>query len=187
MNCSWNKLAALAASIALHVALVACIEAPIDAGRVKALLREPETTPLHAVLGEGRATQISRGIEKIGIDQLPSAAMAPERSLLPGLHYYRTRELDVVPGIMTQAEPAYPERAARRFLAGKVILRLFIDEYGKVERVVTVRADPPGYFEQPAEDAFRGARFSAGMKGGKPVRTQITLEVNFEHPAAPGS
>ncbi len=95
--------------------------------------------------------------------------------------------MDAVPGIMTRVEPRYPESAARRFLAGKVVLRLFIDESGKVVRVVTLQANPPGYFEQPAEEAFRVARFSPGMKEGRPVKVQLTLEVSFEHPAAPGS
>lgn len=88
---------------------------------------------------------------------------------------------------MTRVEPEYPESAARRFLAGKVVIRLFIDESGKVERVVTLSADPPGHFERPAEEAFRAARFSPGMKDGRAVKVQITLEVNFEHPPAPGS
>ena len=106
---------------------------------------------------------------------------------VPMVRYYRTRELDVPPGIMSHVEPAYPERAARRFVGGKVVIRLFIDESGSVERVETVRAEPPGYFEQPAADAFKAARFSPGMKGGRPVKVQLTLQVDFQHPQPPGS
>lgn len=86
---------------------------------------------------------------------------------------------------MTRVEPQYPESALRRFLAGKVVIRLFIDESGHVERVVTLRADPPGYFETSVEKAFRVARFSPGIKGGRPVKVQVTLEVDFEHPPVP--
>jgi protein TonB len=107
------------------------------------------------------------------------------RSLLPGQRYYRTRELDVRPGIMTHVNPVYPDAAARRFLAGKVVIRLFIDEAGTVERIVTVKAEPPGYFEQSAERAFRAARFTPGMKNGRPVKVQMLLEVSFDSPATP--
>jgi protein TonB len=109
------------------------------------------------------------------------------RSLWPGQRYYRTRDLDVRPGIMTRVDPVYPDAAARRFLTGKVVIRLFIDEAGAVERVVTVKAEPPGYFEQSAERAFRAARFTPGMKNGRPVKVQMLLEVRFDSPAAPSS
>lgn len=99
--------------------------------------------------------------------------------------YYKTSELDVRPGIMTRVEPEYPESAARRFLSGKVQIRLFINASGTVDRVAIVSAEPPGFFEQSAESAFRAARFSPGSKNGKAVRTQLTLEVSYDSPPAP--
>jgi TonB family protein len=99
--------------------------------------------------------------------------------------YYPTRELDVRPGIKTRIEPEYPDAAARRSLSGKVVIRLYIDEKGKVERVETLRADPAGYFERSAEGAFRAARFTPAMKGGRPVKAQMTIEVHFDSPPPP--
>ena len=114
--------------------------------------------------------------------QAPAAepAGAPASS-----RYYPTRELDVRPGIRTNVEPEYPEAAARRSLSGKVVIRLYIDEKGVVERVETLRADPAGYFERSAERAFRAARFTPGMKGKRPVKTQMTIEVDFDSPPPP--
>lgn len=122
---------------------------------------------------------------------VPTKEIAPARgaassgqtragALPRGARYYTPRELDVKPGIMTRTEPEYPEAAARRFLSGKVVLRLFIDESGAVERALALRADPPGYFEQSAERAFGAARFTPGMKDGRAVKVQLTLEVSFE-------
>ena len=178
---STRLVAALAASLGLHVGAVTAVadylvvasEAPTGSSRagLTVSLREP------SVQSQGKT-----------VPAMPQAhAQSETQPAVPGVHYYATRELDVRPGIMTRVDPEYPERAARRFLAGKVIVRLFIDEAGKVERVAILQAEPPGYFEQPAQDAFKAARFSPGMKGGRPVKTQMTLEVNFEHPRAPGS
>lgn len=105
---------------------------------------------------------------------------------LPALRYYRTPDLDVRPGILVRVEPEYPEAAARRFLSGRVVALVLIDEAGAVERVEILDADPPGYFEEAARRAFLAARFTPGMKQGRPVRVQMTLELNFESPSAPG-
>jgi protein TonB len=107
---------------------------------------------------------------------------------LDPLRYYTTPELDVRPWIKERIEPEYPEKAYRRFLSGKVVVQLYLDESGKVERAVAVRADPGGYFEEAAEKAFLAARFTPGMKGGRPVKVRMQMEVSFEsaRPLEPG-
>lgn len=112
-----------------------------------------------------------------------AAAPSPsgsERQTIPGRRYYPVRELDVRPGIKTHTEPEYPESAVQGALSGKVVIRLYIDESGTVERITVLRADPPGIFERSAERAFAQARFTPGMKDGRPVPVQMTLEVEFE-------
>ena len=115
---------------------------------------------------------------------LHAAAAEPAGKPAP-TRYYPARELDVRPGIRTHVEPEYPEAAARRSLSGKVVIRLYIDEKGAVERVKTLRAEPPGYFERSAESAFRAARFTPAMKNGRPVKAQMTIEVHFDSPPPP--
>lgn len=113
-------------------------------------------------------------------------ALTAASAEVPASRYYRTSELDVRPGIMTHVEPLYPEAAARRFLSGKVVIQLDIDENGRVERAQAIRAEPPGYFEASAERAFRAARFTPGMKGGRAVKARMLLEVQFDSPSPPG-
>lgn len=113
------------------------------------------------------------------------AADAPAPLALSAPRYFHPRELDVRPGILVRVEPEYPEAAARRFLSGRVVARLLIDEQGQVEQVVIVQSEPPGYFEAPARQAFMAARFSPGMKAGRAVRVQMLLEINFESPQPP--
>jgi protein TonB len=122
-----------------------------------------------------------------GAEAPPAGAAGPASTEPPPVlprptSYYSTRELDVRPGIMTRVEPEYPEAAARRFLSGSVRLQLYIEADGRVSRVEILRADPPGYFEESAMRAFGAARFSPGMKDGRPVAAQMTLEVSFDAP-----
>jgi protein TonB len=119
----------------------------------------------------------------LGAAELAAAAALP--SVPSSTYYYRTRDLDVRPGIMTRVEPTYPDTALARGLSGKVVLRLYLNEKGTVERVETLSAKPAGYFEASAERAFQAARFTPGRKGKQAVKTQMVIEVNFEAPAAP--
>ncbi len=194
-------LGALAASAALHALLVSALPAPFGArwgslegfgvgAPLRAALR-PVPPPANELqeLAAARPT----GPPPAETVRVPAAAPAPQpqqsrpeaRALLPEPHYYLTRELDVRPGILTRVEPEYPEAAARRFLSGRVVLRLYIEEDGRVSRVAVLGAEPSGYFEDSASRAFSAARFTPGMKGGRAVRVQMTLEVSFESPPAP--
>ncbi len=171
MRCSWSKdlrrtltprlALALAASAALHVLLVGGAAAPDGpAGPLAA-------NALSALLVAEAAAQ-DRSVPRF-------AGKAPSEAK----RYYRTRELDVVPGIMTRTNPEYPDMAR---VSGKVLIRLFIDERGTVEHVAVLRAEPPGVFDASARRAFLAARFTPGMKAGVPVKAQLTLQVDYTQP-----
>ena len=104
--------------------------------------------------------------------QLPSSpALAPEPDYLLGAR------LDPGPRPLDSIEPEYPESA--NLQEGKVVLRLLISDTGGVDNVAVVRAEPKGLFEDAALEAFRKARFAPGMVLGTPVKSQITVEVEF--------
>lgn len=178
-------MAALAVSAAAHALLVGALGAPFGARWGEISWFEP-SLPIRAVLRPGvLAARDSTGGEEASAGPLPPAETAePRRALLPEPRYYLTRELDGLPAPLAQIEPEYPAAAAERNLSGRVVIRLFIDESGAVERVVTLRADPPGVFEQSAERAFLAARFTPGIKKGAPVKVQMTIEVSFDSPPA---
>ncbi len=188
--------AALAVSFALHASAIAVLEAlpqgmhwgalsdaaPGGPKRLRVTLRALETGPAG---GTGdlppSATLPPPPWPMPGTGAPAEPAFAP----LPAQHFYTTKELDVRPGILVRVEPEYPEKAARRFLSGRVVARLLIDARGEVEKVEIVEAEPPGYFEESAVKAFQAARFTPGMKGGRPVAVQLLLEINFDSPLAP--
>lgn len=158
---------ALAVSAALHATLAASVHTS-DRGPASAAFPTPTASAIQARLVAPRPA--SRGT--------PGPPPPEPRS-------YRPSELDVRPQIMTRVNPEYPEAAARRFLGGKVVIRLEIDETGKVQRARTVKAQPPGYFESSAEGAFLAARFTPGMKNGRAVKVQMMLEVSFDSAPPP--
>jgi len=163
VSCSWSealtpRLAlALAASAALHALLASALETPGAPGG-------PSLAPLAAVLVA---------------DAVAQDASPPEAKPARAQRYYRRRELDVVPGIMTRTDPEFPDLAR---VSGRVIVRLFIDERGRVEQVVVLRAEPAGIFEASARRAFLAARFTPGMKAGAAVKAQLTLQVDYTYP-----
>ena len=59
------------------------------------------------------------------------------------------------------------------------MLRILISDTGHVDDVAVVRAEPRGVFEQAAIEAFAKARFAPGLAAGTPVKSQITVEVQF--------
>jgi TonB family protein len=185
--------AAVSASLGLHALVAAALdELPYASSPVASAAR----SPLRVTLREERraATEVADADDARraanGKRQLPGAradrGLSSAQSALPVPYYYTSGELDARPGIMTDVQPAYPQRAAARNLSGKVVIRIFINESGGVDKVIAVRADPPGYFEDAATDAFRAARFTPGVKNGVAVRSQIAIEVSFDGPSPQG-
>jgi len=98
--------------------------------------------------------------------------------------YFLARELDARPVPLAPIEPAYPNDAYLRDVPGLVVVRLHINETGVVEKAVVLRANPPGYFEEAVQSAFMKALFSPGLRGGRPVKVQMTVEVRYDSPRA---
>ena len=106
----------------------------------------------------------------------PQAATLP---LFPAAAYYRPDELDKRPQIKKQIEPEFP-LSVNPGAKGVVNARLFIDASGIVEQVLILSAQPIGLFEHSVVQAFEGARYTPGIRGGKPVRSQLTLAIEFD-------
>jgi protein TonB len=93
--------------------------------------------------------------------------------------YYPAHELDVYPMPLARLGFEHPERAARDHVSGQVRLMLLIDEAGNVDDVSVVTAEPSGYFEDAARQAFEGVRFSPARKEGRAVKSRVLINVDF--------
>jgi TonB family protein len=98
-------------------------------------------------------------------------------SLPPAPDYIFSSRLQVAPQPLVDVEPVFPDRAGKQ--NGTVVLRLLINEKGDVDNVAVVRAFPEGFFEESALAAFGQAKFSPGKVLGVPVKSQMTIEVDF--------
>jgi TonB family protein len=163
---------ALAASGALHVAAALGIDAlPWAASGA----------------GPGLPAQAAPVMQvDLRVARAAAAMAAPKLSSLPAPEgagrYYVARELYVRPAPRDPVEPAYPNDAYLRDISGRVLVRLYIAETGTVEKAVIVDAQPPGYFEEAVQQAFRAARFTPAMKHGRAVKAQVVLEVRYDSP-----
>jgi periplasmic protein TonB len=95
-----------------------------------------------------------------------------------GPRYWTTDRLDVRPQIKTHVMPEYPAELPSG-VNGRVVLELYISPQGTLDRVRVVRAEPPGRFEDSALKAFSAARFTPGLRKGKPVRSLLRVEVTY--------
>jgi len=117
------------------------------------------------------------------VDEAAAAAPAVKESKaadppLPAAPDYALGvRLDPGPRPIGAIEPEYPDIV--RLREGVVVLRLLISDAGHVDDVAVVRSEPRGVFEQAAIEAFSKARFSPGLAAGTPVKSQITVEVQF--------
>jgi protein TonB len=74
----------------------------------------------------------------------------------------------------------YPPIALRSGIEGRVILELFIDRTGRVQRVTVLQETPPGRgFGEAAVRAFDGQRCSPAEANGQPVSVRYRYPVRF--------
>lgn len=186
MSSSWSDLsarlvAALAASAGLHAALGLALDALPWDGR-GAVTRESPAAKLEVELH--RMAQATPTPAAASAPKTASPAQA-QPAARPASQYFLARELDVRPAPRERIDPVYPNDAFLRNVAGRVLVRLFLDETGTVEKTLILQAEPPGYFEEAVEKAFKGARFTPAMKYGRPVKAQVVLEVRYDSPLPP--
>ena len=78
------------------------------------------------------------------------------------------------------ADFLYPPIALRSGIEGRVILELFIDRNGLVQRIIILREDPPDRgFGEAAVRAFTGKRGSPAMANGEAVSCRFRWPVSF--------
>ena len=94
--------------------------------------------------------------------------------------YLRRGALTRAPQVQTPVALSYPVFEDDRQGHYTAVLALFIDEAGQVRRI---RVEPPGLpdaLEGAARRAFLAARFTPGEVDGRPVRSLIRIEVQFD-------
>lgn len=82
------------------------------------------------------------------------------------------------PSFLFKADPNYPLSARRMGREGKVLLRLTLDERGKLLNVEVL--ENPGYgFADAAVSAVKKSRFSPASINNRPVASRVRLPIRF--------
>ena len=94
--------------------------------------------------------------------------------------YYTAKQLDVIPKPIAEIRLNFPEIAsANGILEGNLLLLVLIDEFGVVNDVSVIDAQPAGYFEDAARGAFRSVRWVPARIGARAVKSRIQLRVRY--------
>jgi TonB family protein len=127
------------------------------------------TADLSAIKLSSPATMVAKEIDARG--RLAAAEAAWQTQ------YRLTSSLEKRPQPLVDVQPIYPAKAGK--MRGSVLLRLFVNEFGDVDKVIIVSAKPEGVFEEAAIEAFQNTKFSPGTILGAPVKSQLMLNVDF--------
>lgn len=197
---------ALAASLALHLALIlgvqikaaqqsgktpAAMEVRIarPVGEVSSMALSASEPAVVQVTNESEAVEPVRDQKEVPPPVVPvPPSVEQSNPLLPALEvplledptWYPAKQLDVHPTALYPIKPAYPEKGAEQGVEGNVVLLLLIDEAGVVKEVTVMEASPEGVFEESALAAFRNTRFTPAQKNGRAVKSRVLIRVSYE-------
>ena len=59
-------------------------------------------------------------------------------------------------------------------------LLLLIDETEMVREISVAEANPEGWFEESALEAFKGVRFAPAKRKGQAVKSRVLIRVTYE-------
>jgi TonB family protein len=191
-------LAALALSCLLHGAVILLPYLGLSSPETR-LARKGRQNPPHVI----NATLAPAGEHEFSAVNVPAATTsvpepsAPDRPAdeerpgtqqraegagllpLPAPAYYTTDQLTKRPQPVVNAELDVAE--IRPFVvSGKMILKLWINEFGAVADVTVETTELPEVFSRTAVAAFKGMRFVPGERNGQPVGTVMRIEVSYD-------
>jgi TonB family protein len=168
---------AIAASAALHAGVMPSLAAKLGGPGTGAASAQP----LYATLTVERERPRPRAERDApfppagGNGASMTSASAPGIPVVEDARYFTAAELDHSPTPLMPIEPRYPAGAGGR--AGRVVLNLFIDRDGRVDKIVLVSGDRP--FDESALRAFAETRYSPGVRHGATVKSQMVIEVTY--------
>ncbi len=84
-----------------------------------------------------------------------------------------------VPKLLKKVDPIYPEEAKKAMIQGVVVLRVWVDEQGLVEKVMVIKSES-AVLNEPAIDAVRQWRYEVSNLMGKPTPVVFNVTVTFK-------
>lgn len=118
----------------------------------------------------------------------PPSSEPPPRDLPPSTgdgggsaaRYFKSSEVDRRAEPIAMPELLYPDAAFRQGIAGRVVLRIYVNETGGIDAIDVVESEPAGVFEQAAVNAVLETRFTPAELFGRPVKNVKTIEIRLD-------
>ena len=187
-------LAALTVSCLLHAALVlmpylgtsAAVSWPVVRGAKKLdparilNVRLVELAAAPAPAAEQTAKSTPQEASRPAAERAQGIGVLP----IPAPAYYTTDQLTKRPQPTSDPRLDVPE-IGPVFASGKVILKIWINELGKVNSVEVEKSDLPEAITKTAVAAFGRLSFLPGEILGRPVGTVMRIEVTYDEGARP--
>ena len=85
----------------------------------------------------------------------------------------------LAPKILRQVDPEFSEEARKAKFSGNVLVYLIVDEFGNPTHVRIERGVGMG-LDEKAVEAVKQYKFKPATKNGKPVKVDLSIEVNFQ-------
>ena len=186
-------LFAIGISFCLHVSLLFLESA--KPSRAEALDR-PTSNPLLIVALAGEEAEAREIIETNPLDKASREADATATSgeesatrqvsaepvILTPIRqetYFPLSELEEAPQILHDIDQD-PANLKPYSQGGRVIIQLWIDEQGNVVDQELVETMLPSVFVDSAMHSFAQAKFIAGIKDGRPVKSTLKVVINYD-------
>lgn len=83
------------------------------------------------------------------------------------------------PELRKRVEPRYPSVLKAAGIEGEAVLRVTIDETGKVAKTEAVKYTHPGFVDA-ATEAVKQWEFSPSVKDGKAIKAEVTVPFKFK-------
>ena len=178
-----NILLSLIISLELHILLVLCFfEKPSEKYTTAT---RPEfiqaSLQLFYEKKHRQDSSISASSPKVATNQNISPATERKIVITPDSQisgYLKSSELDTGPKPVSEIVIPIPENASEE-VHGQVVLELYINAFGKVEKVVEVSKNVPDAFAKSAIDIFFNAQFVPGTKNGRNHPAIMKIQVDF--------
>lgn len=127
----------------------------------------------------------------VAVVLLAACARSDDSTLMPPADQAATGvRRDEPPVALDPESPVgYPPALFQQRLSGTVLLRLFVDETGKVVPESTRVQESSGYpaFDSAALVGAPKLRYAPALRNGVPVATLFTQPVHFRHPDRGGT
>jgi protein TonB len=114
---------------------------------------------------------------------LPPAAAAADKAP-PTAAPTKDAGGDRMPAPKKQTAPVHPKALLDKKITGVVVVGFIIDEKGNVADAWAVESPDPA-FSKAAIDCVKQWKFTPALKGGKPVKVNMSVDLNFHFKETP--